>query len=282
MSETRIVASGDAQIRCQSFGDPDDPALLLMMGQMASMLWWPGELCERLTATGRFVIRYDNRDTGLSTSYPPGQPPYLAADLAADAVSVLDGYGLDAAHLVGMSMGGALAQIVALTRPERVLTLTLISTTLADDSGGDLPGPTDRYIEHMSAGEDVDWSDTHAMAAYIVTDAEEIASTRHPFDSAAAIEFVHTDLQRTRSPESLINHAMLPSDEESPGSLAEIAAPTLVIHGSTDPLLPVGHGEALATAIPGAALLVIEGGGHELHPGDWDEYVRAIAEHTGG
>ena len=280
MSETRIVASANAQIRCQSFGHPDDPALLLMMGQMASMLWWPEELCERLAATGRFVIRYDNRDTGLSTSYPPGEPPYVAADLAADAVAVLDGHGLDAAHLVGMSMGGALAQIVALTRPERVLTLTLISTTLADDTNGVLPGPTDRYLEHMKAGEEVDWSDPHAIGAYIVTDAEELASTRHGFDSAATIEFVHTDLQRARSPQSLINHAMLPSDEDAPGALADIDAPTLVIHGNADPMLPVAHGEALATAIPGAALLVIEGGGHELHPGDWDEYVQAIAEHT--
>src|SRR4051812_22312291 len=142
----RFVASGLARICTEPFGDPADPAILLIMGQMASMLWWPEAFCERLAAAGRRVLRYDHRDTGRSTTYEPGQPAYSGAELVADAVAVLDGYDLDAANLVGLSMGGALAQHVALGHPERVTSLTLIDTTRVDEWDGSLPGPTASYL----------------------------------------------------------------------------------------------------------------------------------------
>ena len=117
------------EIVSQTFGDPGNPAMLLIMGAMASMLWWPEALCRKLAGEGRFVIRYDNRDTGRSTKYPPGEPPYTFDDMADDAMHVLDDHGIGKAHVVGMSMGGMVAQLVALKHPSRVISLTVISSS---------------------------------------------------------------------------------------------------------------------------------------------------------
>jgi pimeloyl-ACP methyl ester carboxylesterase len=105
----------------ESFGDPADPPILLVMGRGGSMLWWEDEFCRLLAEAGRFVIRYDQGDTGRSTTYQPGNPAYSGCDLLADAVSVLDAHGLSAAHLVGVSSGGALVQLLALDVPDRVV-----------------------------------------------------------------------------------------------------------------------------------------------------------------
>jgi predicted alpha/beta hydrolase len=107
----RVIRSDGIEIATEAFGDPANSTVLLVMGAMASMLWWPEEFCEELAARGRRVIRYDHRDTGLSTKYEPGEPPYTLGDMADDAVRVLDGYGISAAHLVGMSMGGVISQL---------------------------------------------------------------------------------------------------------------------------------------------------------------------------
>ena len=170
----------EPKICSEALGAPGDPPVLLIMGQMASMLWWPDAFCERLAEAGRFVIRYDNRDTGRSTSYEPGQPPYTLDDLAGDAVSVLEEYELESAHLVGMSMGGGIALVVALDHPDRVLSLTAISTTKLGEPDPDLPGPTARYLEHAAAAEGVDWSNVQAMGEFLVEDARQLAGTRFP------------------------------------------------------------------------------------------------------
>jgi pimeloyl-ACP methyl ester carboxylesterase len=158
----------DVEIRSQTFGRQDDPPVLLIMGVMASMLWWPDEFCERLAAAGRFVIRYDNRDTGRSTGYEPGTATYTIDDMARDAVAVLDEHGIEQAHVVGMSMGGVIAQLVALAYPERVASVTAISTTAVGEENPDLPGPNAKYMEHAAAFDDLDWSDTQAVADLIV------------------------------------------------------------------------------------------------------------------
>ena len=129
MSE-RIVQANSVDICTESFGDPSDPALLLIMGAMASMLWWPEGLCRRLAERGRFVIRYDNRDTGRSVTYEPGRPGYTLDDLTDDAAGVLDAYEVERAHLIGMSLGGMIAQLAALQHPARVATLTLIASSV--------------------------------------------------------------------------------------------------------------------------------------------------------
>src|SRR5829696_1386982 len=150
--ETVAPARG-AELCVQAFGSAADPTVLLIQGVGASMDWWDDELCARLAAGGRHVVRYDHRDTGRSTTCPPGKPDYTGRDLADDVVAVLDGLGVERAHLVGLSMGGGLAQDVALDAPERVRTLTLIATSpvgaLPDDL--DLPGPSDEIAAMFAA-----------------------------------------------------------------------------------------------------------------------------------
>ncbi len=272
----------DVEICSETFGKRDDPAILLIMGAMASMLWWPDEFCERLAAAGRFVMRYDNRDTGRSIGYEPATATYTVDDLAADAVGVLDEHGVDRAHVVGMSMGGGIAQQVALEYPDRVLSLTAISSSPIGRQDADLPGPTPEYMEHAAAFDDLDWSNTQAVADLIVEDARQLAGTRHQFDEAGARELVTRDLERAIDPARLANHgAVGGGDGRWKERIGEIAVPFLVIHGTADPLLPYPHGVALAGAVPGARLVTIEGGGHELHEGDWEQILAAIAGHTG-
>lgn len=271
----------DVEICSQTFGRRDHPPVLLIMGVMASMLWWPDAFCERLAGAGRFVIRYDNRDTGRSTGYEPGTATYTSDDLAGDAVAVLDEHGVERAHVVGMSMGGVIAQLVALAHPERVASVTAISTTAIGGGSGALPGPTAEYMKHAAAFDELDWSDTEAVADLVVRDARALAGTRHPFDEAAASELVNRDLERAIDPARLRNHFEVGGDEERwKGRLSEITVPFLVIHGTADPLFPHPHGVALAASVPGSRLVTIEGGGHELHEGDWDQILEEISAHT--
>jgi pimeloyl-ACP methyl ester carboxylesterase len=271
----------DVEICSQAFGRRDDAPVLLIMGVMASMLWWPDGFCERLAGAGRFVIRYDNRDTGRSTGYDPGTATYTIDDMAGDAVAVLDEHGVERAHVAGMSMGGLIAQLVALAYPERVASVTAISTTAAGEENPDLPGPTAKYMEHAAAFDELDWSNTQAVADMIVEDARQLAGTRHPFDEAATRELVTRDLERAIDPGRLRNHSVVGGDEERwRGRIGEIAVPFLVIHGTADPLFPHPHGAALADAVPGASLVSVEGGGHELHENDWDQILGAIVRHT--
>src|SRR5918997_1219886 len=132
----RFIQTNGVTLAADSFGDPADPAILLIMGGGASMDWWEDEFCERLAAGPRFVIRYDHRDTGESASYEPGSPGYTGRDLVTDAVELLDAFGLASAHVVGLSMGGGIAQAMALDHPGRVASLTLMSTSAGGD---DLP-----------------------------------------------------------------------------------------------------------------------------------------------
>src|ERR671925_1689903 len=138
MAERMIEANG-VELCTEPFGDPDDPPVLLVMGVGGSMLWWEEGFCRMLAEGSRFVIRYDHRDTGRSVTYEPGRPEYTGADLVADAVGVLDAYGIAAAHVVGLSAGGAFAQLLALDFADRVLSLVLISTTAAQPVDRGLP-----------------------------------------------------------------------------------------------------------------------------------------------
>src|SRR4051794_16299799 len=128
VTETMMPVNG-IEVCVETFGEPDDPAVLLIAGGASSMDWWEDEFCRRLAAGGRFVIRYDHRDTGRSTSFPAGAPPYSGSDLAQDALGVLDALGVHRAHVVGLSMGGGLAQRIAVESPHRLLSLTLMSTS---------------------------------------------------------------------------------------------------------------------------------------------------------
>src|SRR5918999_2189576 len=138
-----MIEANGVELCTEAFSDPGNPPILLIMGTGASMLWWDEAFCRMLADGGRFVIRYDHRDTGRSVTYEPGHPEYTGADLVADAAGVLDAYELPAANLVGVSAGGGIAQLLALDAPDRVLSLVLISTSTAVRVGRELPGPTE-------------------------------------------------------------------------------------------------------------------------------------------
>lgn len=274
-----MVKTAEPDIASQAFGDPAHPPLLLIMGAMASMLWWPEAFCRKLADEGLFVIRYDNRDTGRSTKYAPGEPPYTFDDMADDALRVLDHHGISKAHVAGMSMGGMIAQLVALRYPSRVLSLTAISTSPAGIDTSHLPGTSETYKKHSAEGADVDWSDRDQVVDFIVKDAQAIASTVHPFDEKRTRRFVEQDYDRSGGLLSATNHFLLKGDQDRKVGLRELKVPLLVIHGTADPIFPVEHGAALAEVVAGARLVRIEGGGHELHPDDWATIIAAITAH---
>jgi pimeloyl-ACP methyl ester carboxylesterase len=280
MSERMIRADG-LSLAAQAFGDPARPPLLLIMGGMASMLWWPEAFCERLADHGRYVIRYDNRDTGRSTQYPPGGPRYTFADMVDDAFRVLDGHAIPAAHIVGMSLGAMIGQVAALKYPSRVLSLTAISSSPVGTDTSHLPQFSEAFMAQMEAAEKVDWSDRAQVIACMIEDSRVLAGTAHPFEEAQVRAFIERDYDRAGGYLSATNHASLKIGDEWRGRLHEMKAPLLVIHGTADPVYPIEHGMALAEAVAGARLVRLEGGGHELHRAHWDEIIAAIVAHTG-
>jgi pimeloyl-ACP methyl ester carboxylesterase len=273
----RLIAANGVELCAEAFGDPADPPILLIMGMGGSMLWWEEGFCRRVADGGRLVIRYDHRDTGRSATYEPGRPGYTGADLVDDAAGVLDAYGMTAAHVAGVSMGAALAQLLALDFPDRVLSLVLISTSRALPGGRALPPPTEEFSRFAAT---VDRSDAASVVDYLVDYSRMLAGGRRPFDAAALRELAERDIERARDFSAAQNHEILPDDARSRPPLSSISAPTLVIHGTADPMFPIGHGEALAEEIPGARLLRLEGAGHGLERADWDTVARAILEHT--
>lgn len=269
----RMVTSGDATLCTDSFGDAADPAVLLIHGMNSSMDWWEEPFCRRLAAGGRFVLRYDARDTGASSHYPPGEPGYGGDDMVADAVAVLDAYGVARACVLGLSMGGAIAQVLALDHPDRVGSLVLASTTTG--TGDDLPPPSPALLEFYGSAGEPDWSDLDAVAEKVVAECRALAGD--DFDEAGTRELVRRSLARTGDVRaSLTNHAAQEGGTPWRHRLGEIAVPTLVVHGAVDPLFPPEHGAVLAREIPTATLLTLPGVGHELPARAWDTVIPEV------
>jgi len=274
-----MIEANGVELCTEAFGDPRDVPILLIMGIGASMLWWEEGFCAMLADGGRFVIRYDHRDTGRSVTYAAGHPEYTCADLVADAAGVLDAYELPAANIVGASAGGAFAQLLALDFPDRVLSLVLISTSATVPVGRELPAPTEKFGRFASTAQ-VDWSDADSVIEYLVDYSRVLAGSERPFDEAAARDLMRREVERARDFAALQNHDLISDDGPRSEPLSRVAAPSLVIHGTADPMFPIGHGEALAEEIPGARLLRLEGAGHGVERTDWETDVRAILEHT--
>jgi pimeloyl-ACP methyl ester carboxylesterase len=278
MAERMIDANG-VGLCTESFGGPGDPPILLVMGTGASMLWWEDGLCRMLADRGRFVIRYDHRDTGRSATYEPGNPGYTGADLVADAAGVLDAYGLPVAHVVGVSAGGAFAQLLALDFADRVVSLVLISTSPATPGDRRLPPPTGEFRRFVAAAA-VDWSDRESVTDYLVDYSRVLAGGQRPFDEAGVRELVQRDVERAHNIAAVQNHDLIADDGRPHRPLSSITAPTLVIHGTADPMFPLAHGQALAEEIPGATLLPLDRAGHGVDRTDWETIVGAIVRHT--
>lgn len=277
------MSNGEQMIRVNSvdlcvetFGDTADPAILLIHGASASMLWWDEQLCERIATLGRYVIRFDNRDTGRSVSYPPGQPGYSLRDMVDDAVGILDALGIDRAHFVGQSMAGAIVAAAAVRHASRVASLTLVATT---PGGPGLPPMSEEFTSYVGSGSP-DPSDSAAVVEFIVGLMKVYAGGSPYFDDTAVRALAERDVARTVNTAScLTNHFVIDFDE--PVRLGEIDAPALVVHGERDPVFPPAHGQSLQREIPGAELLILEKAGHELPPPVWDVFVSSLVRHTG-
>lgn len=277
--DEQLLTVDGIELCAQPFGDPSSSAMLLIGGAEASMDWWDADFCDRLAAGGRHVIRYDTRDTGRSTTFPPGHPPYPGDALISDPIGLLDALGIAAAHIVGISMGGGVAQHLAVKHPERVVSLTLISTSPDGPSGPDqptLPSMSRKLAQKFAQGDEApDWADREAVIAYYTAGEHDFAGDI-PVDEEWVRDIVGRAWDRSPSMASAQNHWQL-GGEPIRERLGEISAPTLVLHGTADPLFPYEHGEALAREIPGARLVPLPGMGHQMPPrGLWDVAISEI------
>jgi pimeloyl-ACP methyl ester carboxylesterase len=184
-----------------------------------------------------------------------------------------------ATHVVGVSAGGAFAQLLALGFPDRVLSLVLISTSPATRGDRSLPSATERFGGFLASAE-VDWSDRGSVIEYLVGYERMLAGGVRPFDETASREFVGRDVERARDIAASQNHTLIPEGDAPSEPISSIAVPTLVIHGTADPMFPLAHGQALAEEILGARLLTVEGAGHGVDETDWKTIARAILDHT--
>ena len=286
-----LCKANGIELYYETFGDPADPPLLLVMGLGAQMTAWDDDLCRAFVDRGFFVARFDNRDVGLSSRIEgkggnfmetflkasQGQPveaPYKLTDMAADAVGLLDHLGIERAHVVGASMGGMIAQTIAIEHPSRVLTLTSIMSTTGEAEVGQATPEAMQLLVRPPAT-DRDSAVEAAVAANKV-----IGGPDH-FDEdrvrARAAAFYDRAFDPAGTARQLIGILASGSRAEQ---LAALDVPTLVIHGDADTLVTPTGGHRTAELVPGAELLVIEGMGHDLPPVVWPQVVEAITQHA--
>jgi pimeloyl-ACP methyl ester carboxylesterase len=263
--------NGAVEIEYQTFGDDRPETVLLVNGLGSQMTRWPEAFCEKLVAKGYRAIRFDNRDTGLS-SWPA--ETYTLADMANDAVAVLDAAGVRKAHIAGVSMGGMIVQAVAIEHPERVLSLTSIMSSTGARGTMD---PTPAAAAVLNTPPPDPQADFEVFVAHGMKNARIIGSPAWPWDETMLRERVIGEYRRAFNPAGVGRQmAAIRGDGDRTARLAAVKVPTVVLHGADDPLLtPVG-GEATAAAIPGADLRIIPGMGHDLPPGLYDTFIDAI------
>lgn len=276
MSE-KTVRFNDVYICTESFGDINNPTILLIMGAQTSMIWWEEDFCKRLSAQGFHVIRYDNRDVGKSITYEHGHPEYTFEDLADDAIQVLDAYKVDRAHVVGMSMGGIITQIIALKHLNRVLTISLIMTSNFDSS---LPRKDSKVTEALGELKIKNWKNKDEVIENFSKKSKVLIGSKHIFDEKKIRRLNEEDFDRASNLKSMENHGFIRGWGSYLSRTNEINAPTLVIHGTEDPIIPYEHGVHLSQIIPNAVLVTLDGVGHEIHHNDWDEIINAISKHA--
>ena len=284
------------QIEYDTFGKPGEPPLLLIMGMACQLIHWDEALCEQLARRGHYVIRFDNRDTGLSTRLTEGgipdigkiieaqmkgeeiKPPYTFEDMANDAVGLLDALGIEKAHICGISMGGMIAQTIALNHQQRVLSLISIYSHTGNPA---LPLPAPEAFEYLVTPPPMERQAniTYTLDLWRVFSGKGFALDEDWHRKIAAQAY-----DRAFYPEGVARQmaAVLTQKNRKP-DLSSVSVPALVIHGDDDPLVPIEGGKDTAEAIPGAELMIIEGMGHDLpHAGNggWRQIVDAIVKHT--
>jgi pimeloyl-ACP methyl ester carboxylesterase len=289
---TRVRANG-IEIEYDSFGSPSGRPLLLVMGLGGQLIMWDEGFCEALAERGHWVVRFDNRDVGLSTKFgAAGVPnvmelmlqsaagktpavPYTLDDMADDVAGLLDALALETAHVCGVSMGGMIAQTVAIRHGGRLRSLTSIMSSTGN------PSVPPAQPEAMAVLMTPPPADRAGSLDAAVRTWRTIGSPGFPFDEQKIRERAGRLYDRAFYPEGVARQlAAIVAHGSRVERLREVDAPTLVIHGAADPLVPLEGGRDTARAIPGAELLVIEGMGHDLPEGAWPQLVGAISEHT--
>jgi pimeloyl-ACP methyl ester carboxylesterase len=286
MAQRTIEANG-IRLWTEDFGDRRDPTLLLIMGASAQGIQWPEPFIQQFVDRNFHVIRYDNRDTGQSSCFDFAKQPYDLDDLARDAVGVLDAYDVESAHVAGASMGGMITQTLMIRYPKRVRSASIImSSPLAGSRDGmpmlmadDLPGPDPEWLAKIVALQQTMPTNTvDEMIDMRVAMFTSLAG-RMRVDTAALRDIASREVARAMNFAAQANHSLAigassPNDRRP--LLKKTSIPTLVIHGTDDPILPYPHGKALAAAIPGAKLLTFDGMGHDLPAAVWPEMVREM------
>jgi pimeloyl-ACP methyl ester carboxylesterase len=267
----RAHANG-IELEYETFGERHDSPLLLIMGLGSQMIVWPDELCRLLAERRFYVIRYDNRDVGLSTKPAVG---YTLDDMADDAAGLLDALDLPSAHVVGASMGGFIAQLVALRHPARVKSLCIMmSSTGARDVGGAAPDILPMLMQPIPV-------EREASIAHRLAIGRRLSSPDYPFDEARVRGVIAAAYDRCFFPLGTQRQlAAVMAAPDRTARLAEVRAPTLVLHGAADPIVAPSGGEAIARAIPGANLHIIPGMGHDLPAALWPMFADAIADNA--
>lgn len=284
------IAANGSTIEYEEFGERTAPPLLLIMGLGAQMILWHEDFCRQLAARGFRVIRFDNRDVGKSSWFEhlgvpdltavmtaaltrqPVRAPYLIRDMAADAVGLLDALEIDRAHIVGASMGGMIAQAVAIDFPSRVRTLTSIMSSTGNP---DLPPPQPEAMRALLAPPPTNRAESLERA---VTVFRTIGSPGFPFDEADVRERAARSFDRGFNPAGLVRQlAAIMASGSRRQALQSVQVPALVIHGKDDPLVPLAAGEDTAAALSAAHLLVIDGMGHDLPRAVWPRCIDAIS-----
>ena len=274
----KMVRFADVSLCTESFGSPGNPTLLLVMGAASSMIWWEEPFCHALAEKGFYVIRYDNRDTGKSTSYPPGAPGYTFEEMADDAMRLLDAYEIQKAYIMGMSMGGMLTQMSALRHPERVMGIVLLASMYFAAGAEQLPGMSGEVADYFRQNSSPDPEEAGALAEYAFGQWCATHKSSRVNDLAYIHDLIRLDVERAVNYHSRINHNHAQVIEDWLGKIAEIKAPTLVIHGDEDIVVPYPHGQMLAKTIPGAVLHTMKGAGHELNAQDFAPVADAITQ----
>ncbi|KPK16645.1 MAG: hypothetical protein AMJ62_04680 [Myxococcales bacterium SG8_38] len=290
----QLKANG-LDIEYDTFGDPRGDPMLLIMGLGTQMVAWPPAFCDALAEAGHFVVRFDNRDVGLSTKLDgvkapgalrfllhrmfglPLRAPYTLEDMAADAVGVLDALDIGAAHVVGASMGGMIAQIMAASHPVRVKTLTSIMASSGDP---DLPGARPEIRKHLFSARPKS-NGREDLIAYVLESFRLLMSPEYPRTDEELRPLIDESLERSHYPEGFKRQlAAIVADGSRAERLSAVEAPTLVIHGKEDPLIPVDGGFRTALHIRGARLELIDGMGHDLPPSLLAPIASMITRHA--
>ena len=292
MAESIAKANG-IEIAYETFGDASAPPMLLIMGLGAQMVLWEDEFCRMLVERGHRVIRFDNRDVGNSTHFHQaglpdmaaimtaafsGQPlsaPYTLSDMASDAAGLLDALGFERADVVGASMGGMIAQTLAIEHPRRVRTLTSIMSTTGNPA---LPPPNPEAIAFLLSPMPMDRA---GAIEYGVKMFRTIGSPEFPFEEERVRRLAALQYDRGPDPAGVLRQlAAIVASGSRTERLRSVTAPTLVIHGKADPLVPFAGGAETAASIPGARLEAVEGMGHDLPMSLWPRLVDWISAHA--